>query len=246
MQGFHEVQDASSCAQERVKAEMSDELSLDARAVLRDLTSLLKSQERAMTALSAQKKSLRDDIQTMERRAVLAEANAASLETERQRLVERESALRGEVERLTQELAVKIDRLEAELSASTERLTQQANVAEERARALKQRCDELREKAEYGERMKLVDEKREAAEERAAMFEERCDALQAKADRHDRLDTAATKLLEELDRLPQSMNDAAIVPGVSRPEIPLYGTYDWQNVVKARLALVKEMRKERS
>jgi len=84
----------------------------------------------------------------------------------------------------------------------------------------------------------------EDAEQRAKLHETRSREMQEKAERHDRIAPACQKLLDTLSALPLDMADAGIIPGASRPKIELYGTYDWQNVMDAKFALMQAMRKE--
>jgi chemotaxis regulatin CheY-phosphate phosphatase CheZ len=81
-------------------------------------------------------------------------------------------------------------------------------------------------------------------EQRAVLAEQRAETLAAKADQSDRLDVTSAKLLEALDRLPLTMDEATPIPSASQPAIPLYGTYEWQGVVDAKFGL-KEARKGR-
>ena len=116
--------------------------------------------------------------------------------------------------------------------------------AEQQMQILEDRCRSLQERADYGDQMRFSFEKLNDAEERARTFEKRCDALQAKANHYDGVVLAAEGLLQALSNLPLDMKDAAIVPSAVRPKIELYGTYDWQQAMEAKLALEAELRKE--
>lgn len=83
----------------------------------------------------------------------------------------------------------------------------------------------------------------EDAEFRARTYERRADEFEAKADRVEELEEKCAKLVVALDRLPAKMEDAGIIPGVVAYEIPLYGTYDWQQVMDAKFALRDAIKK---
>lgn len=82
-------------------------------------------------------------------------------------------------------------------------------------------------------------------EQRALTAENTANDLRTKAERGVRLDEAAVKLVEALDRLPVSMDEANLVPGVSKPSIALYGTYEWQAVIDAKFHIKQELLERR-
>ena len=81
------------------------------------------------------------------------------------------------------------------------------------------------------------------AERRATLYERRANDYQAKAKRTEDLEEACEKLLVAMDRLPTKMEDAGIISTSAPSEIPLYGTYDWQAVMDAKLALALTMKR---
>jgi len=145
---------------------------------------------------------------------------------------------------------------QAELRRQVATLERRAALAEESATALDEELLRIssaarereatltNEKKRLGDEVDRLQRQVNDAESRALLYERRSNELQEKADRHDRVVPACEKLLTQLDRLPLSMTNAAIVPGATRPEIELYGTYDWQHVMDAKLALMLAMRKE--
>lgn len=84
----------------------------------------------------------------------------------------------------------------------------------------------------------------QAAEQRAAVFEQRADEHQQKAERTDQLEQLAHELVDALDRLPRRMDDAGMMESIVPPEIPLYGTWDWQAVMEAKFKLQDMLGKE--
>lgn len=84
------------------------------------------------------------------------------------------------------------------------------------------------------------------AEQRALEAQRVADDLRDKADRGVRLDGAAGKMMEALDALPVAMDEAHLVPGVSKPKIELYGTYEWQRVVDAKFHVKQELKERRT
>ena len=163
-------------------------MSMDATEALRILRITLESKDTTIANLLTRGANQDRQVETLERRASLAEANAAALETERTRLTEKASELASKVQSLTLRV--------------------------------------------------------EDAEHRAVLHETRSQELQEKGERHDRIEPACEKLLATLGALPLDMADAGIIPGAARPKIELYGTYDWQNVMDAKFALMQAMRRE--
>jgi hypothetical protein len=70
--------------------------------------------------------------------------------------------------------------------------------------------------------------------------------LTAKAGRTDDLEQAAQDLLAAFDRLPVRMEEAGIKQMVIPPEIPLYGTHEWQAVVDAKHAFMRVLGRKES
>jgi hypothetical protein len=83
----------------------------------------------------------------------------------------------------------------------------------------------------------------EDAEQRASLYEQRADGFKDKADRTDSLEETCKKLLDALDRLPLTMEDAGMKQMTVPPSIPLYGTHDWQAVMDAKLALKEAIKR---
>jgi len=171
-------------------------------------------------------------------------------ETSLKQSTAREATLLHQLEHILETSETSIRRLtarEATLMDQVATLERQMRVMKTDASALNREHQHLtnREKELVAEVSRLSEQGRDA-EERARTFEAQCDELKGKADRHDRLEIAGGKLIVELDRLPLSMDKAGIIPGAARPEIALYGTYDWQNVMDAKFALMQAMRKEES
>lgn len=83
-------------------------------------------------------------------------------------------------------------------------------------------------------------------EERTTEAERVAEEHSAKAKRLEKLDDATHKLLLALGRLPQSMADATPVAGAVRPEIPLYGTWEWQAVAEAIFYVQEQFKETRS
>lgn len=81
------------------------------------------------------------------------------------------------------------------------------------------------------------------AERRATLYERRANDYQAKAKRTEALEDACEKLVIAMNRLPTRMEDAGIISTTAPQEIPLYGTYDWQAVMDAKLKLEDTMKR---
>lgn len=82
----------------------------------------------------------------------------------------------------------------------------------------------------------------EEAERRAAIDQQQADDMTEKASRTAELEEECRKLLDALDRLPTKMEDAGVMLSVINPDIPLYGTYEWQAVTDAKFGLKKAMK----
>lgn len=82
-------------------------------------------------------------------------------------------------------------------------------------------------------------------EQRAVDAERELDEKRSKAERGERLDVAAGKLVQVLDKLPTSMADAHLTRGV-KPAIPLYGTYEWKAVTEAKFLVMQELKERRT
>ena len=72
---------------------------------------------------------------------------------------------------------------------------------------------------DLGRRVADLTRRLNETEQRAILSEQRSDTLAEKAARNDRLEDASEKLIAALDRLPLTMEDAAIVPGTTKPAI---------------------------
>lgn len=211
----------------------------DAKTALDTLKQILDAQESALKKqgkeierLQSRDSELSGHILKLNKRAEEANERLRTLEEEADR-----QARDNEV------LQARADGLARELASTTENLTAQANAAEQQVQLLEDRCRSLKEKADYGERMKFAGEKLDDATERVRELEVRCAALQVKADDYDDVVAAASKLVIALSKLPLDMKDAAMIPNAVRPKIELYGTYDWQQAMDAKLALEAELRK---
>lgn len=75
---------------------------------------------------------------------------------------------------------------------------------------------------------------------RAAEYEARADRFEKQADYARRLEHVAVGLVAALDSLPTKMEHADMIPSSHPPDVALYGTYSWQNVVDAA-RLVKQV-----
>jgi chromosome segregation ATPase len=146
---------------------------------------------------------------------------------------------------------------ERQLKTETESLrtrikicTEQLFEREEEVRKLKETQKELTSnvrdltiKGEQGDND--LNRKLKDAEERASIHEARADDLTQQAALGVLLAETAGALSRTLDRLPETMDDAALIPTVDA-KIPLYRTYDWQAVMDAQLAVKAAIHKGES
>lgn len=85
----------------------------------------------------------------------------------------------------------------------------------------------------------------EEAERRAQASEQIASEMKEKAARGEAMEKSIVRLIEALNDLPTKMEEAHMVPGATKPEILLYGTYEWRAVVDSKFFVEEALKEKR-
>lgn len=146
------------------------------------------------------------------------------------RLSQTETHLSGRVTMLTTSLKGAEKQL-LESREEVRRLTQ-------REKELEAQLREVTSRAERGD--DNLRRRAEEAEEKATIYGQQNEELAEKAKLGEDLSEAGRKIVDAIERLPTKMEEATLIRTVS-PEIPLYGTYEWQAVSDARFLILRAL-----
>ena len=171
----------------------------------------------------------RDVVGTQQAMKKLAQYINAT-DTEVRRLSQSETYLTSRVNFLSTSLAG-AERQLLESREEVRRLTQREKELE----------SQLREKTSLAERGDdNLRRRAEEAESKVAVYGQQAEELTEKAELGVNLSEAGRKIVDAIERLPTKMEDATIIRTVS-PQIPLYGTYEWQAVSDARFEILRAL-----